>query len=133
MKIFFSSTNIKRPLINGNISLKELPVIANQYEFDGIDILGRYIKNADLNHIISETKSLGLGVILSINTDLTVSTHMLNHQLEHFRNMLKLAKNLGASVITHVPDSKRINKWYQMVANINSATTRFMEPVLLLV
>lgn len=99
MKIFFSSTNIKRPLINGNISLKELPVIANQYEFDGIDILDRYIKNADLNHIISETKSLGLGVILSINTDLTVSTPKLNHQLEHFRNMLKLAKNLGASVI----------------------------------
>jgi len=99
MKIFFSSTNIKKPLMNGKISLEELPAIANQYEFDGIDILDRYIKNADLNYIKSKTKSLGLGTVLSINTDLTVSSPKLNHQFEHFRNMLKLAKDLGASVI----------------------------------
>ncbi len=85
--------------MNGKISLEELPAIANQYEFDGIDILDRYIKNADLNYIKSRTKSLGLGAVLSINTDLTVSNAKLNHQLEHFRNMLKLGKDLGASVI----------------------------------
>jgi sugar phosphate isomerase/epimerase len=99
MKIFFSSTNIKRPLMNGKVSLEELPAIANQYEFDGIDILDRYIKDADLNYIKSRTKSLGLGAILSINTDLTVSNPKLNHQLEYFQNMLKLGKDLGASVI----------------------------------
>ena len=85
--------------MNGKISLEELPAIANQYEFDGIDILDRYIKNADLNYIKSKTKSLGLGTVLSINTDLTVSSPKLNHQFEHFRNMLKLAKDLGVSVI----------------------------------
>lgn len=85
--------------MNGKISLEELVAIANQYEFDGIDILDRYIRNADLNHIISETKSLGLGAVLSINTDLTVSRAKLNYQLEHFQNMLKLGKDLGASVI----------------------------------
>jgi len=85
--------------MNGKVSLEELPAIANQYEFDGIDILDRYIKDVDLNYIKSRTKSLGLGVILSINTDLTVSNPKLNHQLEYFQNMLKLGKDLGVSVI----------------------------------
>lgn len=99
MNIYFSCINLRKALLGGKISLEELPAIASQYKFGGIDILDRYTRNVDLNYITSKTKSLGLGAVLSINSDLTVSGSILNHQLEHFRNMLKLGKNLGVLVI----------------------------------
>ncbi len=103
MRIFLSSWSIRDQLDSGKLHLKQLPRLARQHDFAGVELVDRHFSNLSENYfesIISEIKANSIGITLALTTDFSSrNSESLQQQTDYVTKMLNVAQRLQSGVI----------------------------------
>ncbi|NOZ61571.1 MAG: sugar phosphate isomerase/epimerase [Calditrichaeota bacterium] len=95
-QIFLSSWAIKKSIENGEKRVLDLPALAKENDFQGVEIIDRHLPDlarGTLQHLKNAIVETGIGVTLGISTDFTSDVEFeLEAQIQYTKKMLEIAE-----------------------------------------